>query len=406
MGSEHATGWGFIRGLANLHDLWVITEEKFKPDVERWLSENWPINARFFYVRRKRWNLLRKVWPPSYYWTYKRWHKDAFALAEKLHRDVRFDVAHQLTMVGFREPGYLWKLGIPFVWGPIGGMGLFPWRFLPCVGLRGALYYIGYNLINLWQIHFAIRPRLAARKAKALLTATPENRAGVLKWGCRSTVLPEVGTIGLAKRPNIRTAGPLRVVWSGLHVHRKALNLALEAVAKAPAIELHILGSGPMTRQWKRLRKKLSIVEQCVFHGWLPRDKALEVMASGHVLLITSLRDLTSTVTLEAMGLGLPVVCLDHCGFSEVVNETCGIKISVTTPSMAVDGFASALTALSDETYRRTLSTGAQRRASEFSWARKAEVVDNIYRSISSARQHRDGTQSSSSRCIESPSNG
>jgi len=42
-------------------------------------------------------------------------------------------------MVGFREPGYLWQLNIPFVWGPIGGMGYFPTRFLPVVGAKGAV---------------------------------------------------------------------------------------------------------------------------------------------------------------------------------------------------------------------------------------------------------------------------
>jgi hypothetical protein len=26
-----------------------------------------------------------------------------------------------LNMIGYREPGYLWKLNVPFVWGPMGG---------------------------------------------------------------------------------------------------------------------------------------------------------------------------------------------------------------------------------------------------------------------------------------------
>ncbi len=63
-------------------------------------------------------------------------------------------------------------------------------------------------------------------------------------------------------------------------------------------------------------------------------------MRQGHLMLITSLRDLTSTVTIEALSMGLPIVCLDHCGFAEVVDESCGIKIPVTTPREVVEGFS------------------------------------------------------------------
>jgi len=128
-GSEPGVSWGFVSALAKYHDLWVIVEEeKFHDGIERYLKENpeFSKSVRFFFLRKHRSRILRKLWPPSYYWYYQRWHKDAFKLAQQLHREVNFDLVHQLTMVGFREPGYLWKLGIPFVWGPVGGMGLFP----------------------------------------------------------------------------------------------------------------------------------------------------------------------------------------------------------------------------------------------------------------------------------------
>ena len=64
---------------------------------------------------------------------------------------------------------------------------------------------------------------------------------------------------------------------------------------------------------------------------------------------ITSLRDLTSTVTVEGLALGLPVVCLDHCGFADVVDETCGIKVPVTTPARVVSGLATAIHRLAQD---------------------------------------------------------
>ncbi|MDS4027986.1 MAG: glycosyltransferase [Candidatus Contendobacter sp.] len=388
-------GWGFVAALARDHDLWVIVEEeKCRADLERYLAEHpeFGQRVRFHYLHKQRNRWLRKLWPPSYYWYYRRWHRDAYRLARQLHQEVNFDLAHQLTMVGFREPGYLWQIGIPFVWGPVGGMGLFPWRFLPTVGLYGAIYYLGYNLFNGLHMRFLNRPKRAAKAAVSglttgLIAATPENWEGAARyWDCSSIVLTEVG---LPREPasqiRLRATGePLRLVWTGLHIPRKALNLGLQALGCLPVDvnwELHILGKGRQTVCWQQLAERLGISGRCRFHGWLPREQALEVMQEAHGLLITSLRDLTSTVTVEALALGLPIVCLDHCGFAEVVNETCGLKIPVTTPNEVIAGLAQAIEQLArNENQRQALARGALQRAQDFSWEEKARVVGQIYR--------------------------
>lgn len=389
-GSEPGVGWGFVAELAKHHDLWVIVEEeKYRADIERYLGENpaFGPHVKFFFIHKQRNRWLRKLWPPSYYRYYRRWHQDAFALAKKLHADVGFDLAHQLTMVGFREPGYLWQMGVPFVWGPIGGMGLFPWRFLPKLGAYGALYYTGYNIYNWLQMQLMQRPRLAARAAGGgLLAATPIDQTSALAfWGQTSAVITEVGlpNAPIESVQQRKPGQPLRIIWTGLHIPRKALNLGLDALGSLPTAvqwELNILGNGPRTGAWQQLATKLGIAEKCRFHGWMPRDKALETMATSHVMLITSLRDLTSTVTIEALALGLPIVCLDHCGFAHVVDETCGIKVPVTSPDQTINGIAAALASLAgDESLRQQLAQGALVRSKAFAWDKKIEVLNRIY---------------------------
>lgn len=399
-GSEPGVGWGFVSALARHHDLWVIVEEeKFREEIERYLEENpeFGQSVRFFFLHKKRNRPLRKLWPPSYYWYYRRWHEEALRLGKQLHSEVGFDLAHQLTMVGFREPGYLWKLGIPFVWGPVGAMGLFPWRFLPAIGAFGCLYYAGYNLMNLLHMYFLKRPRLAAKTAgKGLVSATPENRTGIRRlWGCDSTVIAEVGLPAPpANTPTHRVTGdPLRIVWTGLHIPRKALNLALQSLSKLGgdvAWELHVLGEGPRTGHWKELTAKLGIQQHCIFHGWVPRAQVLHVMGKSHLMFITSLRDLTSTVTVEALSLGLPVLTMDHCGFSHVVTDECGIKIPVSNPAGVVADFSDALTRLyRDEPLRQRLARGAVARAEDFAWERKAKQINSIYEGVLRENMHR-----------------
>lgn len=174
---------------------------------------------------------------------------------------------------------------------------------------------------------------------------------------------------------------PLTIVWSGVHERRKALETLLFAFAEGYAGDvLHVLGEGRETARWKRLAEKLGVQDRVVWHGWLPKDEAQRVMAEADAFVITSIRDLTSTVLLEALSAGLPVVCLDHCGFSDVVDETCGIKVPVGCPKDVIAGFAAALERLHDEVLRKRLSEGARRRAAEYAWERKREALERIYR--------------------------
>jgi len=103
-------------------------------------------------------------------------------------------------------------------------------------------------------------------------------------------------------------------------------------------------------------------------------------MRTSHILLITSLRDLTSTVTIEALALGLPIICLDHCGFSHVITPECGIKIPVHSPKQVTTDIAKAITKIyKNEPWRRQLASGALHRAHDFEWSKKAQQINEIY---------------------------
>ena len=109
----------------------------------------------------------------------------------------------------------------------------------------------------------------------------------------------------------------------------------------------------------------------------------MEIMHNSHVFVITSMKDLTSTVLLEALSQGVPVICPDHCGFSDVVTDDCGIKVPVETPRQFVSDLVTAIMHLAnDEAERSRLAKGGLVRTKDFSWGKKAEMVDSIYRKV------------------------
>jgi glycosyltransferase involved in cell wall biosynthesis len=156
--------------------------------------------------------------------------------------------------------------------------------------------------------------------------------------------------------------------------------MALAKVSPDVNWQLHIFGKGPRTPAWKSMAEKLALGNRCHFHGSQPRMQVMNFMSTSHLLLITSLKDLTSTVTIEAIAHGLPIICLDHCGFADVVNETCGIKVPLANPTQVTNDLTKAIEFLAqNEDFRHALAMGAQARSRDFNWDNKAKLIDRIY---------------------------
>lgn len=390
-GSEPGMGWHFVHELSKKHELHVIVEgEKFEEHIDRYYKQHpeEKERIRFYFLNKVRHRTLRKIWPPSYYWFYQDWQKRAYKLALELEQKEHFDFVHQLNMVGFREPGYLWKMDKPFVWGPIGGFSNSPWSLLSTMGIYGMFFYGIRNLINSWQMHTKIRVRKAVSKAVQLIAATNDDKKALMRlYGKEAIIIPEVGLEGASSNDLClrQEKAPLRLCWSGQHTPGKSLNLLLEALAikHREDIELHIIGHGVKTKEWKRMAEKLGL-QNLVWHGWVERNEALHIMQNCHLFCITSLKDLTSTVLLESLSYGMPVIALDHCGFSNVLHNGCGRKIAIKNKKQVIHDFVIAIDEMADnEMLRRELALGARKRAMEYNWPDKAKTICKIYESIS-----------------------
>ena len=400
-GSEEGVGWGWVKAIAERHDLWIITADFHRTTIEKTLQDKTKSlsHLKFHFVTPKLWHysptkswqfVEKSIFKPIMNCAYRLWQRDAFQVAKELHREFKFDIVHQLTYVGFRFPGHLWKLDLPFVWGPIGGLENTLWRFLPKLGFGGCIYFAGRNIINSFEKRYLQGPRKALQKARGgIIAATGRIQEEIFRcYGKESTVICEIGPPSeVAQDHSRRKHGELlRLSWSGQHLPGKALPLLLYALSRLPpsfSWRLDILGNGPCTHKWQRLSKELGVERECKWHGQVSRVDAIQMVHRSHLFIITSLKDLTSTVLLEALSQGVPVICPNHCGFADVVTEDCGIKISVYSPWQFATNLAAAITLMAnDEEYRRKLAKGALRRIEDFSWKEKARQVDLIYRQM------------------------
>ncbi|HFC53574.1 MAG TPA: glycosyltransferase [Gammaproteobacteria bacterium] len=389
-GSEPGMGWNWVIRLAQHHRVWLITESGFVPFIEKYLRENpdLRVDLHITGVPRKRYG--EWLWSHLYYLSYRSWQWQAYKKALALQDKVGFDLVHQLNMIGYREPGYLWKLPVPFVWGPVGGHAQMPWRYLYFLGLKGGWYYGLRNILNWIQMRVDRRVRRAMSKADRIISATHEDQDAIRRnYGRSSVLINEQGISGKSRvrLNNIYNRGSvLRVAWCGLFLERKALPIGLYAIRQASrrvALEFHIIGSGRCANAWKKLARKIGVDEMCVWHGEQPHREAMDIMSGCDVLMFTSLQEGTPAVVTEAIELGLPVICHDKCGFGTIVDSTCGIKVQVRSPANSIRGFAEALISLEQNPgLLEELKKGAYRKATEESWEKRVAAMLNIYEDV------------------------
>lgn len=390
-GSEEGTGWHRVTEVARHCDVWAICEQRaYESPIRRHLEAHGPVSGlEFHFLPSPRLQNLLWRTPLTGYFGYNLWQRRALRLARRLHEQIGFDLAHQITYGSYREPGYLWKLGIPFVWGPVGGTQNYPRRFLGQAGIRGAIGEATRSLLNSLQLRFSPRVHRAARQATVTFASNSTNRRNFARFlGRRPRLLADTGIARVTPEPaDARpSSGPLRILWSGRHEHRKALHLLLEALRHMPPgvdFQLHILGQGPLRHRWQRLAERAGLTDRCHWLGWLPHHEALEQFRRADVFAFTSLRDSMGTVVLEALGAGLPVVCLDHQGVHDAVTSACGIKVPVSNPAQVITDLRDALVRLAgDRQLRLAMSRAARRRAEYYLWSRQAEQIVAAYREV------------------------
>lgn len=399
-GSEAAVGWNRALQAARYGDVWLICEEtEFGPEIREYLDKHGPIpGLEFVFVpMHPTWRKLGN-YSALWYLALRQWQKKVLRVAERLHAKIGFDLTHQVTFCGYREPGYLWKLGIPHVWGPVGGVQNHPTQFLLASGASGLIREGGRNLLNSLQLAMSWRVREAGRQSACVLGANGENQRKLEEALKRPVVqmletgLPKALELDLGNLPpkSISAGEPLRVLSSGWITPNKALHLLLRAsaiAAKQIPIEVTVLGKGSAEKGNRQLASRLGIGDQVRFLGWKPYQEALQEYDRAHCLAFTSLRDTSGNVLLEAMARGVPPICLDHQGAGEIVTPQSGVKIAVTNPQQVVTDLANALVKLyRDEHQLRALSEGAVRRMREYTWDMQGARMAEVYRQLIATR--------------------
>ncbi|WP_302414889.1 glycosyltransferase family 4 protein [uncultured Prevotella sp.] len=393
MGSEPGMAWNWVSNLAKSCELHIITEGEFREKIETVVPTlEQGGNMHFYYnpvseeIRKMCWN--QGDW--RFYKYYREWQWKTYLLAKDICQKEHIDILHQLNMIGFREPGYLWQLskenGVPFVWGPVDAKDKFPVAYLDGAGLKTKLFMRLKNFLTGIQLRYSKRVLLAARQSSVIFSASSNSQRSFKKYmNIDSPLLNETGCY-VQDHPIVDKTDKetFDVLWVGKMDFRKQLALALQTVAKSEnnKLRLHIMGGGD-AESYQSLAKSYGIADKCIWHGAVSHDEVQDIMQKSDIFLFTSVAEGTPHVVLEAISNNLPVVCFDTCGQGDAVNDKVGRKIPLSSPCQSVSDFAKLLNELeNNRSLLKQLSENCKERQQELSWEEKAKTMMEWYEKI------------------------
>jgi glycosyltransferase involved in cell wall biosynthesis len=395
-GSESGIGWNVACGMARHHDVWVLTRAQNQRRGEPVLSTNPVPGLKVVYHDfigvPRRWDgedSLASLHYPL-------WQLSLYAAAKRLHRRIGFDIAQHVTWGRHWSPSLLSRLGIPFIWGPIGGGESTPAAFLEGLGARGRIAERCRNAAR-WIGEHDPFVKLTARHCDLALATTPETAQRLRALNVREIRL--LGHAALSRSQTESLAAlkapppqPLRFISLGRLLHWKGFHLGLQAFAQAniALAEYVIVGDGPQRERLETLAHRLNLGGRVTFTGWVPRNDALAQLERSHVLVHPSFHDSGGWACIEAMAAGRPVLCLDLGGPATIVDARSGVKIPSQDPQQAIRALADEMQRFAREP-QRLLTLGASAREvakTSYLWEHRVDAMAAIYTEVLSRNRH------------------
>ena len=396
-GSEYSVAWNYVTHMSKYHHLTVlygVSGEHLGDclEMEEFVNTHGLPNVTFVCVKPDRWtNALN--WCNrhgflnySFYFAYQAWQKQVYKAAKKLVRYEKFDLIHFVGPIGYREPGYLWKLDIPYMWGPIGGANRASSVLLSKSPIQVKIKFAFRNFANELQLKYFLRLRKALKRTDLLLTAMSENqKIFKSRFNKDSIYLPE-NSINTEIKLNVskfENCTNYHIICIGSLVAGKTINILLEAltlIKHKEKIIVDIVGDGPERRSLEKLSRKYKVHSFIHWHGKLPRNKAVQLFNNAHLHVITSAKEGNPTTIWEAMSYGVPTISFDHCGMHDTLCERCGIRIPIHSYNQCVTDLAIEIDRLLEHPERfRQLAEGTVNCAKRFTWNVREKILLDCY---------------------------
>ncbi len=395
-GSEQAVGWNIVLELAKYNQLHVVTRANNQKSIEKFLKNRNDLNLKFYYYDTPKIFLSLKNKEKGVYFYYVLWQIGIIALCLKLNKKYHFDHAYHVTFGSIWLPTFLYLVPCNFIWGPLGGGEAIPKTFVRTLSLKGKLLqYLRSILIH--SVFLNPLVMIPALKSKAILCRTNDTVSVFprpLQKKCHiltdGSIEPE---IFLYKKENTMR-DYIHLITTSRLIHTKNVSTIIKSLSLIPKkyyIKLTIVGSGQESNRLRILSEDLNVINKISFVKFMPREDVLHILTEADIYLFASLKEACNLSLLEAMAVGLPVICLNWSGMAISTDDSCAIRLPVTNPEQMPKDMAKAIIKLIENPdLRQQMGEASRKRIQEvFNWESKGTFMEELFEELEQGNEKR-----------------
>ena len=251
---------------------------------------------------------------------------------------------------------------------------------------HGFHFFKGAPLIN-WLIYFTAE-KLCSYFTDTIITINKEDFANAENKLSAKKVCYVPG-VGVDTEYFMGTAGKREALLSEISADedsiillsvgelsdRKNHKVSIEALSKLENKNIHLViaGTGEKREEFLSLAKELGIDGRVHLLGF--RTDIAELLKSADIFLFPSLQEGLPVALMEAMSCGLPIICSEIRGNTDLIDESCGVMC----PASNVDDFRIAMERLvSDEALRESMGENALERSRNYD----IKIIENYMKDI------------------------
>lgn len=386
-GSEQAVGWNIVLELAKTNSVHVVTRANNKEFIEPNVPDKVREHLTFHYYDSEFFKKLKNK-ERGVYLYYIVWQFGIIGLVRKLIKQYDIEYTFHLTMGSIWMPTFLSFMPAKFMWGPIGGGEAIPASFIKTLSWKGRLlqyfrYLLKYSIyINPLTLYSAIKAETIFYRTEMTRDLLPKPLRKKCVFLADGAIESDIIDKHIRKD---REDDMVRLVATSRFIHTKNIVTIIEAMRLLPKninVHLTLVGSGPEEKRIKKLINQYQLNDKIEHIPFIPRDDVFNILESSDIYLFASLKEACNLSLLEAMAIGIPVICLNWTGMALSTDDSCAIRLKPTNPKQMPKDMAEAIMKLvQDKELRESMgAAGRERIKTMFNWKAKVDVINSYIR--------------------------
>lgn len=390
-GSEPAVGWNWVLQLGKRNRVHVITRANNQQVNEQHLPKELASNIIFHYYDTPAFIKKLKNKDRGLYFYNFCWQIGIINVAKRIIKKEHIDYILHLTFGSMWMPTFLPILSPKFIWGPMGGGESVPFSFISVLPFKQRVVQMFRYILNYSTI---INPLilLPACKAKVILARTPNTKAIMpffVKKKTRVLLETAMEESVFQRKKTLYESDIINMVICARFISIKNIPLVIKSlkhISTSKPWQLTLLGSGPDRKLILETIKKEGCENRVNIIPTLPREKALDLIAKSDIFIFPSLKEGGTWALMEAMAMGLPVICLNWTGMAVETTPETAIQIAVSNPKIMEKEMGVAISLLiNNQSKREKLGISARQRIKDvFNWDAKGLYMEKLFSEIES----------------------